>query len=84
MGAVKGMARKSKAKVAEQAKEQVNKRTDDLIDDDGDDFDVDFDDNGLLTRIETTGDKNQAARRRLEDYLEEKRLRMELGDDFDY
>jgi hypothetical protein len=84
MGAVKGMARKSKAKVAEQAKEQVNKRTDDLMDDDDGEFDVDFDDNGLLTKIETSGDKNLAARRRLEDYLEEKRLRMELGDDFDY
>lgn len=78
------MARKSKAKVAEQAKEQVNQRTEDLIDDDAEEFDLDFDENGLLTKIETTGDKNLAARRRLEDYLEEKRLRMELGDDFDF
>ena len=77
------MARKSKAKVVEQAKEQVSQRTDDLIDDEGE-FDLDFDENGLLTRIETTGDKNVAARRRLEDYLEEKRLRNELGDDFDF
>jgi hypothetical protein len=77
------MARKSKTRTAEDAKEQVNKRTDDLIDDDGE-IDVDFDENGLLTKVDSVADKNLAARRRLEDYLEEKRLRMELGDDFDY
>ena len=77
------MAKKSKAKTAEDAKEQVNKRTDDLIDDDGE-IDLDFDENGLLTKVDSTGDRNLAARRRLEDYLEEKRLRNELMDDFDY
>jgi hypothetical protein len=77
------MARKSKTRTAEDAKEQVNKRTDDLIDDDGE-IDVDFDENGLLTKVDSVADKNLAARRRLEDYLEEKRLRNEIMDDFDY
>jgi len=77
------MAKKSKTRTAEDAKEQVNKRTDDLIDDDGE-IDLDFDENGLLTKVDSVADRNLAARRRLEDYLEEKRLRNEIMDDFDY
>jgi len=83
MGAGTGMAKKSKVINTNDAKEQVNKRTDELIDDD-EVVDLDFDDNGLLTDMASTADKNQAARRRLEDYLEEKRLRNEIGDDFEY
>ena len=83
MGAGTGMSKKSKAALTTEAKEQVNKRTDDLIGDD-DDIDLDFDENGLLTKLESAGDPKLAARRRLEDYLEEKRLRNEISDDFDY
>jgi len=76
------MAKKSKVINTNDAKEQVNKRTDELIDDD-EVVDLDFDENGLLTDLASKADKNLAARRRLEDYLEEKRLRNEIGDDFD-
>lgn len=75
------MAKKSKAVQSPDAKAQLEKRTDDLIDDD-----IDLDDDGVeddvVTRLDFFENERIAARRRLEDYMEEKRLRDELGDDF--
>lgn len=79
------MARKSKAALSKEAQNQVKKRTDELLDDDELDVDaLDFEDNGLITKIESTVDQRMAVRRRLENYLEERRLQKEIGDDFDY
>jgi len=79
------MARKSKAALSKEAQNQVKKRTDELLDDDDLDVDaIDFEDNGLIAKIETTADQRMAVRRRLENYLEERRLQKEIGDDFDY
>jgi len=54
--------------------------TDDFIDDSGDDS---GDDDEIVDNIEAKlpPGKDPAARKRLEDYLEEKRLRKELDDD---
>jgi len=78
------MAKKDKAVPSQDAKAQLDKRTDDLMDDDNEEMDIEFDENGLLTVSGSSDDRRIAARRKLEDYLEEKRLRKELGDDFDY
>lgn len=79
------MARKSKAALSKEAQNQVKKRTDELLDDDELDVDaLDFEDNGLIAKIESTVDQRMAVRRRLENYLEERRLQKEIGDDFDY
>ena len=79
------MPRKSKAALSKEAQNQVKKRTDELLDDDELDVDaLDFEDNGLIAKIETTVDQRMAVRRRLENYLEERRLQKEIGDDFDY
>lgn len=79
------MARKSKAALSKEAQTQVKKRTDELLDDDELDVDaIDFEDNGLIAKIESTVDQRMAVRRRLENYLEERRLQKEIGDDFDY
>lgn len=79
------MARKSKAALSKEAQTQVKKRTDELLDDDELDVDaIDFEDNGLIAKVESTVDQRMAVRRRLENYLEERRLQKEIGDDFDY
>lgn len=76
------MAKKDKAMQSTDAKAKLDERTDDLMDD-IEDIDVEYDDEGLLTTAQSADDRRSAARRRLEDYLEEKRLKKELGDDFD-
>jgi len=79
------MPRKSKAALSKEAQSQVKKRTDEMLDDevlDGDE--ADFEDTGVLAKDEGSVDQKMAMRRRLENYLEERRLQKELGDDFDY
>lgn len=79
------MPRKSKAALSKEAQSQVKKRTDEMLDDevlDGDE--ADFEDTGVLAKDEGSADQKMAMRRRLENYLEERRLQKELGDDFDY
>jgi hypothetical protein len=79
------MPRKSKAALSKEAQSQVKKRTDEMLDDDiveGDE--TDFDESSVLAKAEGSVDHKMAMRRRLENYLEERRLKKELGDDFDY
>ena len=57
--------------------------SDDLIDDDVVDAGADFDESTIPERSAREVDQRVIARRKLEDYMEERRLRQELGDDFD-
>jgi hypothetical protein len=79
------MPKKSKAALSKEAQTQVKKRTDEMLDDDVADVEeVDFDESSVLAKAEVSVDHKMAMRRRLENYLEERRLKKELGDDFDY
>jgi len=80
------MPKKSKAALSKEAQSQVKKRTDEMLDDDvaGVEEDVEFDEASVLAKAEVSADQKMAMRRRLENYLEERRLQKELGDDFDY
>ena len=79
------MPKKSKAALSKEAQTQVKKRTDEMLDDDVVDADeADFDESSVLAKAEVSVDQKMAMRRRLETYLEERRLKKELGDDFDY
>jgi len=79
------MPKKSKAALAKEAQNQVKKRTDEMLDDEVIDAeDGDFDESSVLAKAEVSVDHKMAMRRRLENYLEERRLKKELGDDFDY
>lgn len=77
------MPKKDKAALSRDAKQQVKKRTDELLDDDEFGADTDFDDETLEKSV-TEGRVHTSARRKLEDYLEEKRLRRDIEDDFDF
>ena len=79
------MPKKSKAALSKEAQTQVKNRTDEMLDDDVVDVeDADFDESNVLAKAEISVDDKMAMRRRLEDYLEERRLKKELGDDFEY
>jgi hypothetical protein len=79
------MPKKSKAALSKEAQTQVKKRTDEMLDDDVVDVeDADFDESNVLAKAEVSVDQKMAMRRRLETYLEERRLKKELGDDFEY
>jgi len=84
MSAKKVETRLSKSKMAKQAKLQVKKRTEELLD--GDEFDagIELDDEALKLEEMGEGKLHTSARRKLEDYLEEKRLRRDIEDDFDF
>ncbi|MEJ2360741.1 MAG: hypothetical protein P8Z75_04830 [Gammaproteobacteria bacterium] len=78
------MPKKSKAALSKEAQTQVRKRTNEMLDDeilDGDE--AEFDESGVLAKSAGSVDHKMAMRRRLENYLEERRLQKELGDDFD-
>jgi hypothetical protein len=78
------MPKKSKAALSKEAQSQVKKRTDEMLDDDVVDIeDADFDESSVIAKAEVSTDDKMAMRRRLENYLEERRLQKELGDDFD-
>jgi hypothetical protein len=78
------MPKKSKEVLSADAKAKVKERTDDLLDDDPD-MDVDYDDAGVLVQTEASkADQRMLTRRRLENYLEERRLQKEIGDDYDF
>lgn len=79
------MPRKSKAALSKEAQSQVKKRTDEMLDDEVIEVDeADFEESSVLAKAEGSVDQKMAMRRRLENYLEERRLQKELGDDFDY
>ena len=80
------MPKKSKEVLSADAQAKVKQRTDDLLDDDAD-VDVEYDDAGLLVVQQTEAsksDQRMVTRRRLENYLEERRLQKEIGDDYDF
>ncbi|MGD9386338.1 MAG: hypothetical protein PVF28_07265 [Thioalkalispiraceae bacterium] len=74
----------TKDKMARAAKQQVKKRTDELLDDDDLSTEIEFDEESLLVQPAEDGNIHLSARRKLEDYLEERRLRRAIEDDFDY
>jgi hypothetical protein len=77
------MPKKSKAALSKEAQTQVKKRTDEMLDDDVvEEGETDFDESSVLAKAEASVDQKMAMRRRLENYLEERRLKKELGDDF--
>lgn len=78
------MPRKSKAALSKEAQSQVKQRTDEMLDDVVEEGEGDFEEASELAKAEVSVDQKMAMRRRLENYLEERRLRKELGDDFDY
>lgn len=75
-----GMA---KDEMANDARQRVKARTDELLDDDEFGSGIDFDDEALMDKSAGDGKLHTSARRKLEDYLEEKRLRRDIEDDFD-
>ena len=75
---------KAKSQMAKDARQQVKKRTEDLLDDDDFEAEIDFDDEALVSKSVEDRVIHTSARRKLEDYLEEKRLRRALEDDFDF
>ncbi len=84
MSAKKDEAKLSKTKMAKEAKLQVNKRTDELLDDDEFDAGLELNDEALMPEEMEDGKIHTSARRKLEDYLEEKRLLRDIEDDFDF
>ena len=78
------MSKLDKAAISKDAKQQVKKRTEELLDDDDFGTDVEFDDDSLLLKPVDDGQLHISARRKLEDYLEERRLRKAIEDDFDF
>jgi hypothetical protein len=78
------MAKKKEAVQSTKDKKPVKENlSEDFIDDDEVDAGADFDEDAVLERSANEVDQRVLARRRLEDYMEERRLREELGDDFD-
>jgi len=78
------MPKKSKEVLSAEAKAKVKQRTEDLLDDDTD-AEVEYDDDGAIAQTETSKvDQRMIMRRRLENYLEERRLQKEIGDDYDF
>ena len=80
------MSEQDKAALSESAQVQLKERTDELIDSGEFAIDEDFLDesfNELNSRSTVKGKLSSAHRRKLEDYLEECRLKREISDDFD-
>lgn len=78
------MPKKSKEVLSAEAKAKVKQRTEDLLDDEAD-VEVEFDDDGLIVQAESSKvDQRMVSRRRLENYMEERRLKKEIGDDYDF
>lgn len=78
------MPKKSKEVLSAEAKDKVKQRTEDLLDDDPD-VEVEYDEDGLIVQAEPNKvDQRMIMRRRLENYLEERRLKKEIGDDYDF
>lgn len=77
------MSGKDKKTLSRSAVQSVKKRTEELIEDDDLDIDAELDEVSLLD-VASSHARSSSSRRQLEDYLEERRLRRELSDDFDY
>ena len=80
------MAKRDKVSISKNAQEQLKERTDDLIDSGEFAIDEDFMDevNEINAEQVSKGKFSSDARKRLENYLDDARLRRELSDDFDF
>lgn len=77
------MARKSNAVQSTKSKAGANNAAaKSFLDDDTDDINEEFDDISTIFAAQSTNSRQLAVRRRLEQYLEEKRLRQQIDDDF--
>jgi len=80
------MSEQDKAALSQNAKAQLKERTDELIDSgefaiDDDFIEESFKENLLRTTVK--GNFSSAHRKKLENYLDECRLKREIADDFD-
>jgi len=81
------MSEQDKAVLSKNAKAQLKERTDELIDSGEFAIDADFIEESFKEtslRTNAKGKFSSAHRRKLEDYLEECRLKREIADDFDF
>ena len=76
------MAKKKKAMQSTDAKEQVESSSDDLVEEETAEIDGVIEDLPLVNK-EDEVTRRMMMRRKLEQYMEERRLKKELGDDFD-
>ncbi len=76
------MAKKKKAMQSTDAKEQVTGSTDDLVEEEAAEIDGVIEDLPVINK-EDEVTRRMLMRRKLEQYMEERRLKKELGDDFD-
>lgn len=77
------MAKKKKAVQSTNAKEQTSGGSDELIEDEVVEVDAEVEDPTQFAKNEDEVARRMIMRRKLEQYLEERRLKKELGDDFD-
>ncbi len=80
------MSKQDRATLSKNAQAQLKERTDELIDSGEFAIDADFFEEVYKETsqpVTTKGKFSSAHRRKLEDYLEECRLKREIGDDFD-
>ncbi len=77
------MAKKKKAVQSTNAKEQTSGGSDELIEDEIVEVDAEVEDPAQFAKNEDEVARRMIMRRKLEQYLEERRLKKELGDDFD-
>lgn len=77
------MAKKKKAVQSTNAKEQTSGDSDELIEDEVADVEPEVEDPARFAKAEDEVARRMIMRRKLELFLEERRLKKELGDDFD-
>lgn len=77
------MAKKKKAVQSTNAKEQTSGDSDELIEDEVADVEPEAEDPARFAKAEDEVARRMIMRRKLELFLEERRLKKELGDDFD-
>lgn len=78
------MAKKKKAVQSANAKEQTSGGSDELVEEEVVETDAEVvEDPGRFVKTEDEVAKRMIMRRKLEQYLEERRLKKELGDDYD-
>ena len=80
------MSEQDKTALSKDARKKLKERTDELIDSGEFAIDTDFIEeiyNETSSRSSSKGKFSSVNRRKLEDYLEESRLKREIADDFD-
>jgi hypothetical protein len=76
------MAKKKKAMQSTDGKEQVTGSAEDLVEEEAAEVDGVIEDAPLLNKEDEVA-RRMIMRRKLEQYMEERRLKKELGDDFE-